>query len=157
LYLFYEKLNLGPICNSSQVFCYLDQSSNNNSFIKLSKKIVNYRKLPFVKWNINKRDLDEFERVNLCLVDIFKNNKQFVYKPNHYFYKNIITGSHHAGTMRISKDSTIGVVNHNLMIHGLKNTYICDNSIFPFYGNSNPSFALSTFALRLSNYLNMRN
>jgi hypothetical protein len=157
LYLFYEKLNLGSICNSSQVFCYLDQSSNNNSFIKLSKKIVNYRKLPFVKWNINKRDLDEFERVNLCLVDIFKNNKQFVYKPNHYFYKNIITGSHHAGTMRISKDSTIGVVNHNLMIHGLKNTYICDNSIFPFYGNSNPSFALSTFALRLSNYLNMRN
>ena len=157
LYLFYEKLNLGPICKSSQVFCYLDQSSNNNSFIKLSKRIVNYRKLPFVKWNINKRDLDEFKKVSSSLVYIFKNNKQFVYKPNHYFYKNIITGSHHAATMRISKDSTNGVVNHNLMIHGLKNAYICDNSIFPFYGNSNPSFTLSTFALRLSNYLNMRN
>ncbi len=157
LYLFYEKLNLGPICKSSQVFCYLDQSSNNNSFIKLSKKIVGYRKLPFVKWHINKRDLDEFKRVSLCLVDIFKNNKQFVYKPNHYFYKNIITGSHHAGTMRISKDSTNGVVNHNLLIHGLKNAYILDNSIFPFYGNSNPSFTLCTFALRLSNYLNMKN
>ena len=77
LYLFYEKLNLGPICKSSQVFCYLDQSSNNNSFIKLSKRIVNYRKLPFVKWNINKRDLDEFKKVSSSLVYIFKNNKQF--------------------------------------------------------------------------------
>ena len=157
LYLLYEKINLGPFCKSSQVFCYLDQSSNNNSFINLSKKNINYRKLPFVKWNINKRDLDEFKRINFHLIDIFKNNKQFFYKPNHNFHKNILTGSHHAGTMRISKDSTNGVVNHNLLIHGLKNTYICDNSIFPFYGNSNPSFTLVTFALRLSNYLNMKN
>lgn len=157
IYFLYERLHIGPFCQSSDVFCYLDQSSNINSFIKLSKKIVNHRNLPIVKWGINKKDLNEFRKINFYLVDIFKSNTQFIYKPNRYFYKNVQTGSHHAGSMRISRNSKNGVVDRNLKIHGLKNVYICDNSIFPFYGNSNPSFTLAAFALRLSNYLNIKN
>jgi hypothetical protein len=155
IYLLYEKLNLGsPYCKSSEIFCYLDQPPHKDSFVKLSKKIINYRILPIVKWVINKKDLDNLKKINFYLTNIFKNNNLFFYKKNSFFAQSISTGSHHAGTMRISKNSINGVVDHNLKMHGLKNIYICDNSIFPFYGNSNPSFTLVAFALRLSNYLN---
>jgi hypothetical protein len=155
IYLFYEKLNLGPpYCKSSEVFCYLDQCPYKGSFVKLSKKIINHRILPIVKWDINKKDFDNLKKMNIYLTNIFKNNNLFYYKKNSFFIRRISTGSHHAGTMRISKNSITGVVDYNLKMHGLKNVYICDNSIFPFYGNSNPSFTLVAFALRLSNYLN---
>jgi choline dehydrogenase-like flavoprotein len=45
------------------------------------------------------------------------------------------------------------VVDNNLKVHGIKNLFICDNSIQKYTGNSNPTFTLVIFALRLSNFL----
>ena len=60
----------------------------------------------------------------------------------------IITVAH-----EISNSKSKGVVDQNLKIFDINNAYICDSSILPVFGNSNPSFTLLALSKRLANHL----
>ena len=61
--------------------------------------------------------------------------------------------NHHMGGMRMSTSDTTGVVDTNLRLYGLANTYICSSAVFPCSGFSNPTHTVLALALRLSDHL----
>jgi choline dehydrogenase-like flavoprotein len=61
--------------------------------------------------------------------------------------------NHHMGGMRMSETDATGVVDTNLRLHGITNTYICSSAVFPCSGFSNPTHTLLALALRLSDHL----
>lgn len=61
--------------------------------------------------------------------------------------------NHHMGGMRLSVDPDAGVVDPNLRLHALANTYICSSAVFPTSGFSNPTHTLLALAVRLSEHL----
>jgi choline dehydrogenase-like flavoprotein len=62
--------------------------------------------------------------------------------------------NHHMGGMRMSTSDTTGVVDTDLRLYGLTNTYICSSAVFPCSGFSNPTHTVLALALRLSDHLN---
>jgi len=61
--------------------------------------------------------------------------------------------NHHMGTTRMSASASDGVVDPNLLLHGLRNTYVCSASVFPTTGFSNPTHTVLALALRLADRL----
>jgi choline dehydrogenase-like flavoprotein len=62
--------------------------------------------------------------------------------------------NHHMGGMRMSTFDATGVVDTDLRLYGLTNTYICSSAVFPCSGFSNPTHTVLALALRLSDHLN---
>lgn len=60
---------------------------------------------------------------------------------------------HPAGTTRMAVDSTLGVVDSNLQIHGTSNAYVAGASVFPSMGAANPTFTAMALALRLADFI----
>jgi choline dehydrogenase-like flavoprotein len=63
--------------------------------------------------------------------------------------------NHHMGGMRMSPNPDSGVVDANLRLHGLTNTYICSSAVFPTSGFSNPTHTLLALAVRLADHLDL--
>jgi choline dehydrogenase-like flavoprotein len=61
--------------------------------------------------------------------------------------------NHHMGGMRMSSDPATGIVDTNLRLHALTNTYICSGAVFPTSGFSNPTHTLLALAVRLAEHL----
>jgi nucleoside-diphosphate-sugar epimerase len=58
--------------------------------------------------------------------------------------------AHPTGTTRMSADSTKGVVDTNLQVHGIEGLYVVGSSVFPTAGHCNPTQMIVAMALRLS-------
>ena len=61
--------------------------------------------------------------------------------------------NHHMGGMRMSTSDSTGIVDPNLRLYGLTNTYICSSAVFPSSGFSNPTHTVLALALRLSDHI----
>lgn len=61
--------------------------------------------------------------------------------------------SHLAGSLRISADDKIGVVDSNLRFHQYENLYCADLSVMPIVSASQPSLTLVALATRLAHHL----
>lgn len=62
-------------------------------------------------------------------------------------------GSHHMGTTRMADSPRDGVVNADCRVHDLDNLYVAGSSVYPTSGPINPTFTLTTLALRLADHL----
>ena len=62
-------------------------------------------------------------------------------------------GHHHLGTTRMSADPKQGVVDADLLVHGMGNLYIAGSGTFPSYSASNPTLNLVALTLRLGDHL----
>jgi len=153
LVLLSEKFNINLKYDSGYVYAYLEQIPIKESFVSLSNTYDEYgRNIPKINWNL---------QVSGCYESI-----QFI---NDYCYKyftslgvdylsvaegaKLISGSHHAGTIRIGKNSENGCIDTNLKMFGVTNLYVCDGSIFPYFGNANPSYLINVFSHRLGCYI----
>jgi len=58
---------------------------------------------------------------------------------------------HHLGGTRMSDSPEQGIVDRNLLVHGLRNLYVGGSSVFPSGGYANPTLTIVQLALRLSN------
>ncbi len=63
---------------------------------------------------------------------------------------------HHLGATRMHTDPTVGVVDADCRVHGVRNLYIAGSSVFPTYGCSNPTLTVVALALRLADHLKKR-
>jgi hypothetical protein len=61
--------------------------------------------------------------------------------------------SHPSGTARISTNGRSGVVNQDLRVYGIENTFVCSSAVFPSAGCSNPTLTILALALRLIDYI----
>ena len=72
--------------------------------------------------------------------------KEIVHSP--FFF-----GLHLMGGCSIGTDKSKSVVNPEFQVHGLKNIYIADSSIFPSAPGINPSLSIMAFSQKLSEEL----
>lgn len=63
------------------------------------------------------------------------------------------TGDHHMGALRMSTDSSNGIVNPDSRLHTVDNLYIAGCSVFPTGGFANPTLTIVALALRLADHL----
>lgn len=157
LMLLNEKLGVGAYVRKALVFCYLEQPERRDSCVTLSHiKDLNGRIIPKINWIV---DEDEFIAVNNMTNHfkiVFNDSLNFSFLPSKTSIRELSSGSHHAGTMRIGSNELNGVIDSNLQVFGISNLFVCDLSIFPNYGNSNPTFTLAAFSARLADYLILR-
>ena len=66
-------------------------------------------------------------------------------------------GGHHLGGTRMDADPDRGVVDADLLCHGIENLYVVGGSTFPSAGFSNPTLTIVSLAIRLARTLQDRN
>lgn len=62
-------------------------------------------------------------------------------------------GFHLMGTTRTADDPKRGVIDADLLVHGVDNLYLASSSVFPTVGYSNPTLTIVALALRLADHL----
>lgn len=65
----------------------------------------------------------------------------------------VTDAAHPAGTTRMSTDARGGVVDTDLMVHGVEGLYVVGGSVFPTSGYANPTLTIVALALRLADHL----
>jgi choline dehydrogenase-like flavoprotein len=60
---------------------------------------------------------------------------------------------HHLGATRMHPSPSLGVVDADCRVHGVRNLYVAGSSLFPTYGCSNPTLTVVALALRLADHL----
>ena len=145
------KNNLFLFLNKVDLYLHCDQSLSNTSHLFLSNVYDGYgRNIPTVKIINNLKEVRDY--FFLFLKNTLKSQLNlFNFKQTRNL--EIFHGNHHSGSCRISNSKSKGVVDQNLKIFDINNAYICDSSILPVFGNSNPSFTLLALSKRLANHL----
>jgi choline dehydrogenase-like flavoprotein len=109
-----------------------------------------------VRWQLSERDLAHVDLLG-DLIDehlVRRNGASLTYDRAEVVWKNrLSSAAHHLGTVRMSRDATLGCVNSNLRLHNSDAVFVCDGSVFPTSGNANPTFTCMALADRLSEYL----
>jgi hypothetical protein len=152
-----EKLGFGAYVKRALVFCYLEQPERRDSCVTLSNiKASNGRMIPKINWIVDEEETTAVNSMTNHINSVFNDSKNFSFLPSKTSVRELSSGSHHAGTMRIGSNELNGVIDSNLQVFGTSNLFVCDLSIFPNYGNSNPTFTLAAFSVRLADYLILR-
>ena len=109
-------------------------------------------------WHISERELDTIrqyvriaQRSLADVATIIPDPDLMSGSPN--FLARCDDSNHHMGGMRMSPSDSTGVVDTNLRLHGLTNTYICSSAVFPCSGFSNPTHTVLALAIRLCDHL----
>ena len=153
LYLLFEKYNVSFLNFKSAIYIFMDQDGNKKSSIKLSnKKDIYGRFIPIINWHHGSQEQEEIKLVSEVIAKEFKDTN-LTYMPSEICWKDLCSSSHHAGTMRAGTSPINSVIDENLKVHSKKNIYVCDLSIFPRFGNSNPTYTLSAFSRRLGKHI----
>jgi hypothetical protein len=152
-----EKLCFGAYIKQALVMCFLEQPERKASCVTLSStKDVSGRLIPRINWIVDEEESIAVKNITNHFADLFANSKMFSFSPSNSSVKELASGAHHAGTMRIGSNEVRGVIDSNLQVFGTSNLFVCDLSIFPNYGNSNPTFTLAAFSARLADHLILR-
>jgi choline dehydrogenase-like flavoprotein len=109
-------------------------------------------------WHISERELETIRQYVLIaqrsladIATIIPDPDLMSGSPN--FLARCDDSNHHMGGMRMSPSDSTGVVDTNLRLYGLTNTYICSSAVFPCSGFSNPTHTVLALAVRLSDHL----
>jgi choline dehydrogenase-like flavoprotein len=62
-------------------------------------------------------------------------------------------GFHHLGTTRMHDDPSLGAVDGDCRLHGMRNLYVGSGSVFPAGGYSNPTLTIMALCVRLADRL----
>ena len=109
-------------------------------------------------WKISERELETIRQYVLVAQRSLVSIARIIPDPdlmsgNAGFLARCDDSNHHMGGMRMSTSDATGIVDTNLRLYGLSNTYICSSAVFPCSGFSNPTHTVLALALRLSDHL----
>ncbi|MHA1190565.1 MAG: FAD-dependent oxidoreductase, partial [Alphaproteobacteria bacterium] len=154
-----------PYCAEGHLHVTTDQAPNPDSRVQLSEKVDAFgmRRID-LDWRMSALDRRtiaaaathigaQFARRNLGRIKV----TPWVYSENTPFPgpgEDEVAGNHHMGTTRMADDAKQGVVDKNAKVHGISNLYVAGSSIFPTYGQVNPTLPLTQLTLRLADHLN---
>jgi choline dehydrogenase-like flavoprotein len=150
----WEKFGLGSVVRRVLVFCYLEQPTRSTSGVTLTERTdAHGRVVPVVSWEIGDHERAAVAEMSSVVERTVARMDGVSFQPAQDAADRLASGAHLAGTMRIGRSSHEGAIDADLRVFGQRNTYVCDLSLFPNYGNANPSFTLAAFALRLAKHL----
>ena len=154
-----------PYCAEGHLHVTTDQAPNPDSRVRLSDKTdpFGWRRIA-LDWRMSALDrrtiaaaathiAARFARRDLGRMKIAR----WVFDSDSAFPgpgQDEVAGNHHMGTTRMADDPKQGVVDRNAKVHGISNLYIAGSSIFPTYGQVNPTLPLTQLTLRLADHLN---
>jgi choline dehydrogenase-like flavoprotein len=109
-------------------------------------------------WQISKRELDTIREYVLIAQRVLADVARIIpnedlMSGNANFLARCDDSNHHMSGMRMSASDATGIVDTDLRLYGLTNTYICSSAVFPSSGFSNPTHTVLALALRLSDHL----
>jgi choline dehydrogenase-like flavoprotein len=109
-------------------------------------------------WQISRRELETIRQYVLLAQRSLAGIARVIpdedlLSGNPSFLSRCDDSNHHMGGMRMSSSCTTGVVDPNLRLYGLTNTYVCSSAVFPCSGFSNPTHTVLALALRLCDHL----
>ncbi|MCA1248837.1 FAD-dependent oxidoreductase [Massilia sp. MS-15] len=142
---------------AADLFFVTEQTPYRDSRVSLSTSVDRYGyPIARVSWQVSEQDsrnIGQFiERITVeALNDSQYQFDEFPSSEN--WSKSFTSAAHHLGTARIASHPADGVVDTNLRVHGIRNVWICDGSVFPTGGNANPSLTICALALRLGEHL----
>ena len=153
LVLLSEKFNINLKYDRGYVYAYLEQIPIKESLVSLSNTYDEYgRNIPKINWNLHDSGCYESMKFinDYCIRYFTSIGVDYISVADG---AKLISGSHHAGTLRIGKNSDNGCIDTNLKLFGVTNLFVCDGSIFPYFGNANPSYLINVFSLRLGCFI----
>lgn len=91
----------------------------------------------------------EFSRLGFGKLDI----EPVLEQDSPAFTAKLSDAFHHAGTTRMSRSETDGVVDVDCRVHGVSNLYLCGGSVFPTSGYANPTLTIIALAFWVADKL----
>ena len=73
--------------------------------------------------------------------------------PEQAVWAQAADGYHQAGTTRMAKEPSEGVVDQDCRVHGTSNLFVASSSVFPTSGQANSTFMIVVLAIRLAEHL----
>ena len=152
---------VASVPNAVRLQCYLEQSPNPDSRIRLSRRkdMLGMRQAA-IDWRLGELErrtaavmtqqvAAEFARLGLGRVrpDVWLG------EPGDGWQSQLVDSYHHAGTTRMAAFPTQGVVDPTLEVFDVAGLYVCGGSVFPTSGYANPTLTIVALALRLAQQL----
>jgi choline dehydrogenase-like flavoprotein len=140
-----------------RIHCEQEPTSRSSITISSQRDPLGLFRVRF-DWQISERELETIRQYVLIaqrslagIATIIPDEDLMSGSPN--FLARCDDSNHHMGGMRMSTSDSNGVVDTNLRLYGLSNTYICSSAVFPCSGFSNPTHTVLALAIRLSDHL----
>lgn len=157
---FFERRVLPPTGSTFELHLVTEQEPAECNWIGLSEFKVDPFDQPIatISWAVRDRDQDVFWQIAEHTFKTWKTGKISALatlrpRDRQAILKSIRDGGgiyHPAGTTRIGPDSSKGVVDDRLRVHGVLGLRVLATSIFPSVGGSSPSLALTQYAVRMA-------
>jgi choline dehydrogenase-like flavoprotein len=140
-----------------RIHCEQEPTSRSNITLTNQRDPLGLLRIRF-DWQISERELETIRQYVLIAQRSIAGVARIIPDPdlmsgNPSFLARCDDSNHHMGGMRMSPSDATGVVDHNLRLYGLSNTYICSSAVFPCSGFSNPTHTVLALAVRLSDHL----
>lgn len=152
-----NKYSLPIKYRAADIFFVSEQTFNYKSRVRLGNKKDEFGfSNVVVDWRISSFDYQKINNLFNLIVDSYSkiSGLRLIDPPTLDGWKKVHTSAaHHLGGLLVGDCIENSTVDKNLQFHGLKNLWVCDGSVFPAIGNSNPSLTIIALAMRLANFL----
>ncbi len=152
-YLFYRIINYLNKINHNQKFCLeisFSQNPKSGNIILSDKHDEFGLKKINIKWNLLKKDIEDYKKIIKKAKKILKISNEYTLKES---LKNVYVGQHPSCSTPITKNNKIIGVSKNLRLNGYQNIYTIGSNVFPANGFTNPTWTIMTLTLKLAKYL----
>ena len=140
---------------SFEIAGMVEQRPHRENRVELTEErnILGWRKLR-ATWRYSQEDKDAVDTAVTPIMDALEDVGfgRMTRIPSRWHTENY--SCHHAsGTIRMSDDPTLGVVDANLRAHDHENLYVVGKSTFPSIGFANPTLTVMALGARLGDHL----
>jgi choline dehydrogenase-like flavoprotein len=104
-----------------------------------------------VHWRISELEQLSIEIFSQTLADEFRDTG--IGEIDMSSVSDYSAGFHHLGTTRMHDDPSLGAVDRDCRLHGVRNLHVGSGSVFPAGGYSNPTLTIMALCVRLSDHL----
>lgn len=145
--------------NSYHIYYHTEQIPNRNSRVTLSddRDPLGVPRL-LLDYRISDIDVESIYRAHQLVDHELRESGlgNLIYEskdPRSLIREHQATLGHHIGTTRMAVDPSMGVVDENCRVHGIRNLYIASSSVFPTCSHANPTLTIVALAVRLADFL----
>ena len=140
-----------------RIHCEQEPTSRSSITLNGHRDALGLQRIRF-DWQISEKELETIRKYVLVaqyslagVADVLPDADLLLGNPD--FLARCDDSNHHMGGMRMSGSCATGVVDPNLRLYGLANTWVCSSAVFPSSGFSNPTHTVLALALRLCDHL----
>lgn len=155
---FRERFGFSATTRYGDIYVMAEQVPNPLSRVLLSGSVRDAFGYPVARidWRMTPNEWDHFGDYFRLVAQGLRRDERIATlraDPDEEWPRVLSSAAHHLGTARMAASAARGVVDANLRVFGTENLFVCDGSVFPTAGGTNPTFTISALALRLGERL----